>query len=99
MPIAWSVQSMAYTPPPALLKPSPYVSAPPAWIPHPALLLWPGALMSQFAVFTVPLNPPVLPMLQPGSVCRVIVLNVFELTPSITSISPLDVLVSTKNSI
>jgi hypothetical protein len=89
MPIAWLVQSMAYTPPPALLKPSPYVFAPFAWIPHPSLSFCPGALTAQFDDFTVPLKLPPLSILQPGAVCRVIVLKLLELTPSIASISPL----------
>jgi hypothetical protein len=57
MLIATSVHSVAYTPPPFALKPEPYEAVLLSEMPQPTLVAWPGALTSQFEVFSVPVNP------------------------------------------
>lgn len=59
-----------------------------SWMPHPALLVCPAALTSQFFVCTVPV-PPVPVIVHPADVCRDIRLRVWSLIPSMMSISPL----------
>lgn len=88
MEIALLVHSVAYTPPPLLLNPLPYDCVEVEWIPQPAFVACPGALMSQLLVVIVPEKPPLLTE-QPAAVCRVMSLEPWSLTPSIMSISPL----------
>ena len=56
---------------------------------QPAFFFWLEAFVSQFVVLTMDVDAmPVVPIVQPVLVCRVIWLAACRLTPSIMSISP-----------
>ena len=71
------------------LKPAPKDRVSEVMIEQPAFFFWLEAFVSQFVVLTVDVDAmPVVPIVQPALVWRVIWFVAWRLTPSIMSISP-----------